>query len=85
MTTARPAKPPGVRVIAIAAMAQNRAIGAGNALPWNLPDDLKFFRESTRGKTLLMGARPTRRSDGRCRAGARWSCRVRRRRSRVSR
>ena len=50
-----PEKPPDVRVIAIAAMAQNRAIGAGNALPWNLPEDLKFFRESTRGKTLLMG------------------------------
>jgi len=44
-----------VRVVAIAAMAQNRAIGAGNTLPWNLPEDLKFFRESTRGKTLLMG------------------------------
>jgi dihydrofolate reductase len=52
---ALPEKPPGVRVVAIAAMAQNRAIGAGNALPWNLPEDLKFFRESTRGKTLLMG------------------------------
>ena len=44
-----------LRVIAIAAMAQNRVIGAGNALPWHLPDDMKWFRESTRGKTLLMG------------------------------
>jgi len=42
-------------VVAIAAMAENRAIGAANALPWNLPEDMKFFRESTRGKTLLMG------------------------------
>jgi dihydrofolate reductase len=53
--SALPAKPADVRVVAIAAMAQNRAIGAGNALPWNLPEDLKFFKESTRGKTLLMG------------------------------
>ena len=53
--TPLPPKPAGVRVIAIAAMAENRVIGAGNALPWHLPEDLKFFRESTRGKTLLMG------------------------------
>jgi dihydrofolate reductase len=53
--SALPAKPSGMHVVAIAAMAENRAIGAGNALPWNLPEDLKFFRESTRGKTLLMG------------------------------
>jgi len=46
---------PGVRVVAIAAMAENRAIGTGNALPWSLPDDMKWFRQSTRGKTLLMG------------------------------
>jgi len=50
-----PPKPAGVRVVAIAAMAENRAIGSGNALPWNLPDDMKWFRQSTRGKTLLMG------------------------------
>ncbi len=56
MTTAvSPPKPANLRVVAIAAMAENRAIGAGNALPWHLPEDLKFFRESTRGKTLLMG------------------------------
>jgi dihydrofolate reductase len=54
---ALPGKPPGVRVIAIAAMAENRAIGSGNALPWSLPDDMKWFRQSTRGRTLLMGRR----------------------------
>lgn len=53
--SALPSKPADVRVVAIAAMAQNRAIGSGNTLPWNLPEDMKFFRESTRGKTLLMG------------------------------
>lgn len=50
-----PPKPAGVRVVAIAAMAENRAIGTGNTLPWNLPDDMRWFRQSTRGKTLLMG------------------------------
>jgi dihydrofolate reductase len=44
-----------IRVIAIAAMAENRVIGRGNALPWNLPEDMRWFRECTRGKTLLMG------------------------------
>jgi len=52
-----PARPPhpGVRVVAIAAMAENRAIGQGNKIPWNVPEDMKWFREATRGKTLLMG------------------------------
>lgn len=48
-------KPAGVRVIAIVAMAENRVIGRGNELPWHLPEDLKWFRQSTTGKTLLMG------------------------------
>jgi dihydrofolate reductase len=48
-------KPPGLRVVAIAAMAENRVIGRGNELPWHLPDDMKWFRQSTLGKTLLMG------------------------------
>lgn len=46
-----------MRVVAIVAMAENRAIGTGNALPWSLPEDMKWFRQSTRGKTLLMGRR----------------------------
>lgn len=50
-----PNRPAGVRVIAIAAMAENRVIGRGNRLPWQLPEDLKWFREATLGKTLLMG------------------------------
>jgi len=50
-----PTKPAGLRVIAIAAMAANRVIGAGNALPWDIPEDMRWFVDSTRGKTLLMG------------------------------
>ena len=30
-------------------------IGADNALPWNMPDDLRWFRQMTLGKTLIMG------------------------------
>jgi dihydrofolate reductase len=40
---------------AIAAMAKNRVIGKDNKLPWHLPEDLKFFKEKTKGKVLVMG------------------------------
>jgi dihydrofolate reductase len=39
----------------IAAVAQNRAIGQNNQLLWHLPEDMRHFRETTRGKTVLMG------------------------------
>jgi dihydrofolate reductase len=42
-------------MIAVAAMAENRVIGAEGQLPWNLPDDLRWFKELTMGGTLLMG------------------------------
>ena len=41
--------------IAIAAMAQNRVIGAGDRIPWHLPDDLHWFQQITTGQTLVMG------------------------------
>jgi dihydrofolate reductase len=44
-----------MRVIAIAAMAENRVIGRENGLPWNAPEDLKFFKEQTQGCILIMG------------------------------
>jgi len=40
---------------AIAAMAKNRVIGNGNAIPWHIPDDFKFFKQTTMGGILLMG------------------------------
>jgi len=46
---------PDVRFVAIAAMAENRVIGRGNRLPWHLPEDFRWFKDSTMGKTLLMG------------------------------
>lgn len=36
-------------------MAENRVIGSGNRLPWHLPEDFKWFKQQTLGKTLLMG------------------------------
>lgn len=39
----------------IAAIGKNRELGAKNALLWNLPGDMKFFRETTRGATVVMG------------------------------
>jgi len=53
-----------MKFIAIVAMAENRVIGAGNKLPWHLPDDFKWFKSQTTGKTLLMG-RKTHESIGR--------------------
>jgi dihydrofolate reductase len=45
----------GRRVALIAAVAKNGVIGAGNRLPWHLPDDLKHFRTLTSGHTVIMG------------------------------
>lgn len=39
----------------IAAIDSNHAIGFGNAMPWYLPDDLKYFKRVTLEKTVLMG------------------------------
>jgi len=40
---------------AIAAMARNRVIGAGNRLPWHLPEDFKWFKRMTIGQVIVMG------------------------------
>jgi len=40
---------------AIAALAENRVIGAAGKIPWRLPEDLKFFKEKTLGNTVVMG------------------------------
>lgn len=42
-------------VIIVAAVAENNAIGKDNDLIWNLPDDMEFFKEKTRGKPVIMG------------------------------
>lgn len=40
---------------AIAAMSENRVIGAGGAIPWHLPEDFKWFKRVTLGHRLVMG------------------------------
>lgn len=40
---------------AIVAHDLNLAIGGGNDLLWHLPNDLKFFKEKTRGFPIIMG------------------------------
>jgi dihydrofolate reductase len=39
----------------IAAMDEERLIGAHNSLPWRLPADMQWFRKHTLGKPILMG------------------------------
>jgi dihydrofolate reductase len=39
----------------ISAVAENRVIGNKNALPWHLPADFKYFKETTLNKTIVMG------------------------------
>lgn len=43
------------KVSLIVAMSRNRVIGAQNKLPWNIPEDLKRFREITTGHPIIMG------------------------------
>ncbi len=42
-------------LIAIAAMSLNRVIGAGNQIPWHLPEDFQWFKQTTTGHVLVMG------------------------------
>jgi dihydrofolate reductase len=46
---------PHQRISLIAALATNGVIGIGNRLPWNLSEDLKYFKALTMGHHILMG------------------------------
>jgi len=39
----------------IVAMSRNRVIGRNNKLPWYLPGDLRYFKQATMGKPVIMG------------------------------
>ncbi len=39
----------------LVAMAKNRVIGKDNTLPWQLPPDLKHFKQLTMGHHIVMG------------------------------
>lgn len=41
----------------IAAVGKNMELGKNGGLIWNLPNDLKFFKEQTTGKKVFMGKR----------------------------
>src|SRR5437016_14423178 len=36
-------------------MSLNRVIGAGNNIPWHLPEDFKWFKKMTTGQVVVMG------------------------------
>ena len=52
-----PVGPGSTRIYLIAAIASNGVIGAGGALPWRLPEDLKHFKKITLGHPVIMGRR----------------------------
>ncbi|MBP5684372.1 MAG: dihydrofolate reductase, partial [Bacilli bacterium] len=41
----------------IACVGRNLELGKNNDLIWHLPNDLKYFKETTSGKTVIMGRR----------------------------
>lgn len=43
------------RISLIAAVSLNGVIGREQKLPWNLPEDLKYFKEITHGAPVIMG------------------------------
>lgn len=43
------------KISLIAAISENNVIGRDNDLPWNIPEDLKRFKEITSGHPVIMG------------------------------
>ncbi|UOF01018.1 dihydrofolate reductase [Bdellovibrio reynosensis] len=39
----------------VVACSENRVIGTQGGLPWNIPEDMKFFKETTKGHIMIMG------------------------------
>ena len=44
-----------IPVVLVLAAAENGVIGRGDALPWDLPDDLRHFKRTTLGRPIIMG------------------------------
>ena len=44
-----------MRISLIAAVADNGVIGKDNDLAWSLPNDMSFFKASTKGRHVIMG------------------------------
>lgn len=43
------------RLTLVAAVGRNGVIGDGTGMPWHIPEDLRFFKDTTMGGVLLMG------------------------------
>jgi dihydrofolate reductase len=43
------------QICLIAAMSRNRVIGINGDLPWRLPVDMRFFKQTTLGHSIIMG------------------------------
>lgn len=44
-----------MQLTAIVAMTPDRVIGRAGTLPWHLPEDLAFFKQTTSGHPIVMG------------------------------
>lgn len=44
-----------IKLSVIVAVAENGVVGKNNALPWYLPADLRYFKQTTLGKPIVMG------------------------------
>jgi dihydrofolate reductase len=47
--------PNSMLISLIAAASENNVIGKAHTLPWDLPAELRYFRDTTRGKPVIMG------------------------------
>ncbi len=43
------------RIALIVAVSENGVIGDGDRIPWRLPDDQRFFKQTTTGHAMVMG------------------------------
>ncbi len=46
-----------MELVLLAAVARNGVIGGNNDLPWRLPEDMRFVRDTTMGHPVIMGRR----------------------------
>lgn len=44
-----------IRVCQIVAVDKNNCIGRGNEMPWHIPLDFKYFKDTTKGHPIIMG------------------------------
>ncbi|MBO6826598.1 MAG: dihydrofolate reductase [Sneathiella sp.] len=44
-----------MKISAILAASENNIIGAENDMPWHIPNDLKWFKQNTLNKPMIMG------------------------------